>query len=171
TGDFNGDGLVDFADFFMFADQFGGTDPAYDLDQSGTVDFGDFFLFADAFGGPLGKLLELAEEMLVLPTEYALRAPYPNPFNSEVVVKYSLPREGEVELAVFNALGQVVRRLVEGRQGMGHHRVVWDGRDERGRGLATGTYIVQLRAGERRSDASRPADFRFRQVQKVALIK
>ena len=171
TGDFSGDGLVDFADFFMFADAFGGDDPAYDLDQSGLVDFGDFFLFADAFGGPLGKLLALAEEMLHLPTEYSLRAPYPNPFNSEVVVKYSLPREGDVELVVYNTLGQVVRRLATGHQRLGHHRVVWDGRDDVGRSLATGTYLVQLRAGEWRSDGSRPADLRFRQVRKVAFVK
>ena len=147
-GDFNGDGLVDFADFFMFADAFGGDDPAYDLDQSGLVDFGDFFLFADAFGGPLGKLLELAEEMLVLPTSYALGVPYPNPFNSEVVVKYSLPREGDVELVVYNTLGQVVRRLVEGQRRLGHHRAVWDGRDDDGRQLATGMYIMWMRAGD-----------------------
>ncbi|MBT4502877.1 MAG: hypothetical protein HOC74_34405 [Gemmatimonadetes bacterium] len=49
-GDFDGSGLVDFADFFLFADQFGGTDPVYDIDGSGLVDFADFFLFADQFG-------------------------------------------------------------------------------------------------------------------------
>ena len=159
TGDFNGDGLVDFADFFMFADAFGGDDPAYDLDGSGLVDFGDFFLFADAFGGPLGKLLELAEEMLHLPTVYELGVPYPNPFNSEVVVKYSLPGEGDVELLVYNALGQVVRRLVEGHRRLGHHRVIWDGRDEDGRQLATGMYVVRMRAGD------------FHQVRKIAFVK
>ena len=171
TGDFNGDGLVDFADFFMFADQFGGSDPAYDLDGSGQVDFGDFFLFADAFGGPLGKLLELAEEMLVLPTSYELGVPYPNPFNSEVVVRYTLPGESAVELVVYNELGQVVRRLVEGHQGMGHHRVMWDGRDGDGRQLATGMYVVRMRAGEWRSDGSRPTDLRFQKVQKVVFLK
>jgi len=171
TGDFDGDGLVEFSDFFMFADAFGTENPAFDLDGSGMVDFADFFLFADAFGGPLGKLLELAEEMLVLPTAYALSAPYPNPFNSEVVVRYSLPRECEVELVVYNALGQVVRRLVEGHQRMGHHRVVWDGRDGTGRSLATGTYIVEMKAGEWLSDGSRPVDLRFRKVRKVAFLK
>jgi len=100
-----------------------------------------------------------AEEMLHLPTEYALRVPYPNPFNSEVVVKYSLPREGDVELVVYNTLGQAVRRLAKGHQGMGHHRVVWDGRDDAGRGLATGTYLVQLRAET------------FQTVQKLTLVK
>ncbi|MEW6752887.1 MAG: fibronectin type III domain-containing protein [Candidatus Latescibacterota bacterium] len=49
-GDFDDSGAVDFGDFFLFADHFGGVDPAYDLDGSGRVDFGDFFLFADSFG-------------------------------------------------------------------------------------------------------------------------
>lgn len=49
-GDFDGSGVVDFADFFLLADAFGGTDPVYDLDNSGQVDFADFFLFADLFG-------------------------------------------------------------------------------------------------------------------------
>ena len=49
-GDFDLNGLVDFTDFFLFADSFGGTDPAYDINESGRVDFSDFFLFADVFG-------------------------------------------------------------------------------------------------------------------------
>ena len=50
TADFNGDGIVNFADFFDFVDAFGTTDARYDLDGSGTVDFADFFEFVDAFG-------------------------------------------------------------------------------------------------------------------------
>ena len=48
--DFNGDGRTDFADFFLFVDAFGSTDPRYDLDGNGVVDFADFFKFVDAFG-------------------------------------------------------------------------------------------------------------------------
>ena len=48
--DFNGDGRTDFADFFLFADAYGSTDPRFDLDGSGTVDFADFFKFIDTFG-------------------------------------------------------------------------------------------------------------------------
>ena len=50
TADFNGDGKVDFADFFEFVDAFGGSDPRFDLDGDGKVDFADFFEFVDAFG-------------------------------------------------------------------------------------------------------------------------
>ena len=54
SADFNGNGRVDFDDFFLFAGAFGqpgtGDNARFDLDNSGTVDFGDFFLFAEAFG-------------------------------------------------------------------------------------------------------------------------
>ena len=50
TADFNGDGIVNFADFFDFVDAFGSSDARFDLDGSGTVDFADFFEFVDAFG-------------------------------------------------------------------------------------------------------------------------
>ena len=61
TGDFDGNGLVDFDDFFLFADNFGksstdpGFDPGFDLNMSGVVDFDDFFVFADNFGKSSGE--------------------------------------------------------------------------------------------------------------------
>ena len=50
SGDFDGNGKVDFADFILFAQAFGGTDPLYDLDGSGAVDLTDFILFVNNFG-------------------------------------------------------------------------------------------------------------------------
>jgi len=59
TADFNGDGQVDFTDFFLFADAFGATDPdpRFDLNRDSAVDFTDFFIFADAFGQSAAKAL------------------------------------------------------------------------------------------------------------------
>jgi hypothetical protein len=75
--DFDGNGVVDFGDFFQFADNFGkpatGAAAKFDLDRSGTVDFGDFFQFADNFGKRVAKVvpvgLELAEQEAVLQLE------------------------------------------------------------------------------------------------------
>lgn len=50
AADFDGNGIADFDDFFLFADGFGASDATYDLDGSGFVDFDDFFIFADQFG-------------------------------------------------------------------------------------------------------------------------
>jgi hypothetical protein len=52
--DFDGSGVVDFDDFFMFADRFGSTNTFYDFDGDGRVDLDDFFLFADSFGKSIG---------------------------------------------------------------------------------------------------------------------
>jgi hypothetical protein len=48
--DFNGDGGVDFDDFFLFAAAFGSREARFDLSRDGRVDFDDFFLFAEQFG-------------------------------------------------------------------------------------------------------------------------
>lgn len=50
TGDFDRSGVVDLADFFLFADAFGGSERKYDLDGNGRVGLEDFFIFADGFG-------------------------------------------------------------------------------------------------------------------------
>ncbi len=61
-GDLNGDLVVDFADFFVFADLFGSTDPSADFDGNGTVGFEDFFTFADQFGKrEQAKLIAIAD--------------------------------------------------------------------------------------------------------------
>ena len=74
TADFDGNGKVDFTDFFMFADAFGADvpDPHYDLDGDGNVGFGDFFMFADAFGSAkriIGQDLSALEGRLELDAE------------------------------------------------------------------------------------------------------
>ena len=146
AGDFDGSGKVDFADFFLFADAFGGADPAYDLDSSGKVDFADFFLFADSFGKEgREKLMDLAREYIGLPTAVHLEQNYPNPFNSGTVIGFVLPGDMEVELAVYSLTGQRVVTLVDDVLATGVHAVRWDGRDSSGRPLASGVYLYQLR--------------------------
>ena len=60
------------------------------------------------------------------PPDDELCTVFPNPFNSTVVIPYSLSEEGPVSLAIYNLVGQRVRTLVDVGQGPGAHRVVWD---------------------------------------------
>ena len=143
--DFNGDGRTDFADFFLFIDAFGSTDPRFDLDGSGTVDFVDFFQFVDAFNEPgQAKLLALAQEMLGLPAETELQQNAPNPFNSETVISWFQLKPGPVRLEVFSLTGQRVAVLHHGRERAGYHRLHWDGRDSEGRPLGSGVYLYRV---------------------------
>ena len=149
TPDFDGDGETSFSDFFLFADAFGGSDPRFDLDESGTVDFRDFFLFADYFGEEArGKLLVLARDAIGLPEGPQLQQNVPNPFNSETVISWFMLRPGPARVEVVALTGQRVAVLHQGPKKAGVHRVHWDGRDDRGRPLASGVYLYRLVADE-----------------------
>jgi hypothetical protein len=100
-------------------------------------------------GGPISAVsLEEPGAMAAAPDAFALEQNYPNPFNPETVIVYRLPVATKVSLKVYNVRGELVRRLVNGQQEPGSYRVVWDARDERGRSLASGTYLYELQAGE-----------------------
>ncbi|MEW6751424.1 MAG: FlgD immunoglobulin-like domain containing protein [Candidatus Latescibacterota bacterium] len=158
--DFDRDGRIGFADFFLFVDHFGSGEAGYDLDGDGVVGLEDFFLLADTFGSASqGKLAALAEELLGLPAANRLLASYPNPFNSATVVRFRTARPGPVEVAIWAPNGQRVRTLLAGSLGAGRHEVLWDGRDERGSQAATGVYVIRLQAGS------------FAQAGKVLLVR
>ncbi|HMB91886.1 MAG TPA: choice-of-anchor D domain-containing protein [Rhodothermales bacterium] len=87
-----------------------------------------------------------SEGVSLVPTEYALEGNYPNPFNPETVIRYSLNVQSTVELVIFNVLGQRIRTLVQSDQTSGTYEVRWDGRDEAGQSVASGVYIYRLQA-------------------------
>jgi hypothetical protein len=78
------------------------------------------------------------------PKGFALQQNFPNPFNPETQIQYELPVDGQVQLNVYNATGQRVRSLVEGQQSSGLYLQRWDGRDDAGRQVASGTYAYRL---------------------------
>ncbi len=83
------------------------------------------------------------------PTKYQLYANYPNPFNPETTIRYSLPERTVVRLEIYNLLGQRVRTLVDGQgQEADFYVVHWDGRNDGGVPVASGVYITYLRAGK-----------------------
>ncbi len=82
-----------------------------------------------------------------LPEEFALHQNFPNPFNSGTVIRYALPQHGDVELTVYNLLGQRVMSLVQGSRQAGSYTLRWDGRDSGGRELASGVYLYRLQGG------------------------
>lgn len=82
------------------------------------------------------------------PGELILRPPYPNPLQGTATIEYSIPRDANVEIAVFDVLGRHVATLKETEEEAGIHRIQWHGRTPRGRPLADGAYFVRIRAGD-----------------------
>ncbi len=74
---------------------------------------------------------------------------YPNPFNPATTISFSLIKDSEIELAVYNLKGQKVKTLAAGNYGSGKHQVTWTGDDERGSVLPSGIYFYQLNVNGR----------------------
>ncbi|RKZ14356.1 hypothetical protein DRQ50_09075 [bacterium] len=70
---------------------------------------------------------------------------YPNPFNPSTTVRFNLPDPGRVEMAVYDLRGARVKRLASEVFTAGPHDVRWQGRDDRGRTVASGVYFVLMR--------------------------
>jgi predicted outer membrane repeat protein len=79
--------------------------------------------------------------------ETALRGNYPNPFDETTTLEYTLSREREVTMQVYNVLGQRVETLVDSRTSPGLHTVTWDGTNRYGDRVGSGVYFVRMQAG------------------------
>ncbi|MGH7456771.1 MAG: T9SS type A sorting domain-containing protein, partial [bacterium] len=90
----------------------------------------------------------------VMATNFYLAQNYPNPFNPSTNIAFALVQAGNVKLRIFNALGQKVATLVNGRMSAGQHNVAWDARN-----VPSGIYFYKLEAGA------------FSQTRKMVLMK
>jgi subtilisin family serine protease len=81
-----------------------------------------------------------------LPKSVELAQNYPNPFNPETDIRYELPYDGNVTLAVFDLTGRRVALLESGPKAAGRHLVRWDGRDGAGNRVSSGIYFYRLEA-------------------------
>ncbi len=87
------------------------------------------------------------EDKRFLPDEYALKAPYPNPFNSTVRIGYTLPETADISMRVYDVLGREVVQLATGLKQAGRYELAWNGRSASGSPVASGIYFVQMKAG------------------------
>lgn len=94
-----------------------------------------------------------------IPSEFSLQQNYPNPFNSTTKIDFRVSAGSEVEIAVYNLQGQLVRVLTHKNYEPGEYQVSWDGSDAKGMLAATGVYVYQMRAGD------------FVQQRKLILLK
>jgi hypothetical protein len=83
-------------------------------------------------------------EAVSVPVEFSLEPTFPNPFNSETTIRYTLPRQAHVRLDIYNVSGQHVKTLQDGIKPAGQYDTYWDGTDAHQNGVTAGLYFVKL---------------------------
>jgi len=79
-----------------------------------------------------------------LPRSVIFTGAVPNPFNPATSLEFNLPADASVELVIFNVSGRRIRSLITGRLSAGPQAVPWNGRDDAGRNVASGSYFARL---------------------------
>lgn len=94
-----------------------------------------------------------------LPLSYSIEQNYPNPFNPTTTINYSLPEANFVTIKIYNMLGQEVKTLLSEEVKAGRHNVNWNGENNYGSKVSSGTYVYRITAGG------------FVQAKKMILLK
>ncbi|MDP2301562.1 MAG: choice-of-anchor D domain-containing protein [Ignavibacteria bacterium] len=88
------------------------------------------------------------DEVQVVPSNYSLSQNFPNPFNPNTSIQFSIPKDGFVTVKVYNLLGQVVADLHSGNAQAGTYNLNWDGKDNSGNFVSSGNYIYRITAAD-----------------------
>jgi len=82
------------------------------------------------------------------PVMWRLNPAFPNPFNPETTIRFSLRAPSNTRLVILNCRGQIIRTLWKGPLSPGEHRLTWDGCDDQNSRMSSGVYMIQLMTGE-----------------------
>jgi hypothetical protein len=93
------------------------------------------------------------------PSSFALEQNFPNPFNPTTNISYNVAKAGQVNVMVYDLLGNLVKTLVNDVQEPGQYKVIWDATNDMGTVVPTGNYILKMVAGD------------FSQTRKMTLVK
>ncbi len=98
-------------------------------------------------------------EVEIKPTQFELSQNFPNPFNPSTTIRFSLPKETQLKINIYNMLGELVETIADGTYEAGYHKVTFQASSAKGGGLPSGAYIYRIESAD------------FVQVRKMILIK
>ena len=94
-----------------------------------------------------------------IPTEFSLGQNYPNPFNPITTINYSLPERSDINISVYNVVGQEIAVLLNMQKEHGYHSTSWNGIDRYGKPVSSGVYFARMTTKN------------FSQTKKMLLLK
>lgn len=108
----------------------------------------------------IGVGVEVAiDESGLTPFEFALHQNYPNPFNPETNIQFDVAENSDVNVSIFNIMGQKVATLVNGNMDAGIYHIKWNGISDKGIALPSGMYFYKMKSLE------------YLSVKKLVLVK
>ncbi len=108
---------------------------------------------------PLPTVVSINKPADKLVSSFALKQNFPNPFNPETTIEFTIPVTDKIKLVVYNILGEKIKTLLDKRLSSGRHQLTWDGTNESGGSVASGIYLLRLSSSK------------FSQVKRMVLLR
>ena len=131
---------VDLTDVFQFK-----------VEGNGTIYWDNFYFYSNFVG--------VDNRSETLSRGLSIKQNYPNPFNPVTSLRYNLPKDGLVNIIIYDMMGRVVKTLLNGSQTAGYKSIRWNATNDRNEPVSAGLYLYTIQAGE------------FRQTKKMVLLK
>lgn len=110
--------------------------------------------------GRLGSITTVKHQVIMqIPVQYYLSQNWPNPFNNQTIIQYTISQKGKVQLTIMNVQGKEVKTLVNKEQSIGSYQIIWNGKDNEGGYISSGIYFYRLKINE------------FVQTKKLTIIR
>lgn len=98
-------------------------------------------------------------EEIVISNYFRLEQNYPNPFNPKTTISFSIPNDSKVALFIYNIKGQKIKTLTYENLRIGHHKFIWNGKDENDEPVSSGIYFYKMETDN------------FSEIKKCILLK
>jgi arabinogalactan endo-1,4-beta-galactosidase len=95
----------------------------------------------------LSLIDDITAKNIIQPNKFVLYQNFPNPFNSQTSIRFTLPKAGIIRLNIYDINGRIVNTLLNRFMTKGEHELIWSGTDNNNQTLATGIYLMQLECG------------------------
>ena len=92
----------------------------------------------------LGQETYIFDENMPNTPLFSLEQNYPNPFNPQTTIRFALPQKSQVSLNIYDITGQLIRNLISEKKEAGAYSVIWDGKDDNAKSVASGLYLYQI---------------------------
>ncbi len=109
-------------------------------------------VYVDRLSGKLNLIYNESllgcNDQLISHYKTTLLSNYPNPFNPETKIGFSMAKTGNAELTIYNIKGQKVKTLVNDHVEAGEHSIIWNGKDQNGADVSSGVYFYRLKTAD-----------------------
>ena len=113
----------------------------------------------DSLEGFIYSLSNLSNDTMTFPSELSLHQNFPNPFNPSTTIRYEISNSSHIKLTIYNLNGKIIRNLLNQNEIAGSRSILWNGEDNFGIKVSSGTYIYSIETGD------------YSEVRKMVLLK